>query len=76
MNKNSEKFRAEVTGIKENTWSGNGMEFYTPEEAKAYLDSLALRWFGYDLGRVVPADTPKGQNVDLVNNDIYQNFRN
>lgn len=69
------KFRAEVTGIGENNWSTNGMEYNTEEEAKAALDDLSGRWFGYDMGRVVPITTPKGQPVDLANDDIYQDFR-
>lgn len=69
------KFRAEVTGKGENVWSTNAKEFNTPEEAKEWLDNLSSRWFGYDMGRVVPTTTPKGQPVDLANDDIYQNFR-
>ena len=69
------KYRAEVTGVKENTWSGNGMEYDTEEEAKKWLDGLANRWFGYDMGRVVPITTPRNQPVDMQNDIIYQNFR-
>lgn len=69
------KFRAEVTGIRENVWSSNGVEFETADLAKKWLDDLSMRWFGYDLGRVVTIDTPKGQRVDLATDDIYQNFR-
>lgn len=69
------KYRAEVTGIKENTWSSNGVEFDTPEQAQKWLDDLSGRWYGYDLGRVVPVDTPRGQQVNLDKDVIYQNFR-
>jgi len=69
------KYRAEVTGIGENVWSTNAMEYNTEEEAKQWLDGLSGRWFGYDMGRVVPTSTPTGQPVDLQNDIIYQNFR-
>jgi hypothetical protein len=69
------KYRAEVTGIGENVWSGNAMEYDTEQEAKEWLDGLSGRWFGYDMSRVVPVTTPRGQKVDLVNDVIYQNFR-
>ena len=70
-----EKYRAEVTGTRENRWSGNAMEYDTEQEAKDWLDGLRGRWFGYDMGRVVPVSTPTGQPVDMENDDIYQNFR-
>ena len=69
------KFRAEVTGTGENRWSTNGIEYDTEEQAKQWLNRLSDRWFGYDMSRVVPTTTPKGQPVDLANDDIYQNFR-
>jgi hypothetical protein len=75
MQQPSEKFRAEVTGKGENVWSTNAMEYNTEEEAKKWLDGLSGRWFGYDMGRVVPVSTPKGQPVDIKNDIIYQNFR-
>jgi hypothetical protein len=70
-----EKYRAEVTGKGENVWSGNAMEYDTEQEAKDWLDGLSGRWFGYDMGRVVPVSTPKNQPVDMENDVIYQNFR-
>lgn len=73
--KTAVKYRAEVTGIGENTWSNNAMEYDTPEEAKAWLDQKKFSWTGYDMGRVVPADTPKKQPVDMSDPAIYQNFR-
>jgi hypothetical protein len=72
---NTTKFRAEVAGTRENVWSTNAMEYNTPEEAKVWLDGLSSRWFGYDMGRVVSTDTPRREAIDLVNQDIYQNFR-
>ena len=69
------KFRADVAGVRENTWSTNAKEYDTEEEAKAALDSLADRWFGFDLSRVVPSTTPTNQPVDMQNDVIYQNMR-
>ncbi len=68
------KYRADVAGIGENRWSNNSKEYDTPEEAKKWLDGLASRWFGYDLSRVVPTDTPVNEPVDM-NGEFYQNFR-
>lgn len=72
---NPPKYRAEVAGIGENKWSGNALEYDTEEEAKKYLDNLSMRWFGYDLGRVVPVSVPRNQPVDMEHDTIYQNFR-
>jgi hypothetical protein len=69
------KFRAEVAGKGENIWSTNDMEFNTEQEAQKWLDDLSDRWFGYDLGRIVPVSTPTRQPVDLENDTIYQNYR-
>jgi hypothetical protein len=71
----SEKFRAEVTGKGENVWSTNGIEFDTSESAKKWLDGLSDRWFGYDMGRVVPISTPTREPVNMESNIFYQNFR-
>ena len=68
-------YRAEITGINENVWSTNSLEYDTPEKAKHWLDKLSDRWFGYDLSRVVETTTPLGEHVDLEKNEIYQNFR-
>ena len=70
-----EKFRAEVTGIREMVWSSNGMEFETEAAAKEWLDGLSMRWFGFDLARVVPAETPRGEAVNFETDSIYLNFR-
>lgn len=69
------QFRADVTGIGENRWSNNAMVYDTEEEAKAWLDGLSMRWFGYDMARVVSADTPSKETVDPGDPAIYQNFR-
>jgi hypothetical protein len=69
------KYRAEVTGTRENVWSTNAMEYDTEEEAKEWLKGLSGRWFGYDMSRVVPTSVPKGQPVDMENDVIFQNFR-
>ncbi len=69
------KYRAEVTGIGENVWSCNAIEYDTPEEAQKWLDGLSSRWFGYDMSRVVEADLPQRMPVDFENDLFYQNFR-
>jgi len=76
MNNNSSKFRADVTSIKEMRWSSNSLEHETYQSAQAYLDGLSERWTGFDMSRIVPVDTPKNEQVDLVNHTLYQNFRN
>lgn len=68
-------FKAEVAGIGEDVWSGNALLFGTREAAEAYIYDLAGRWFGFDLGRVVTADTPKRQPVDLNDPTIVYNAR-
>ena len=70
-----EQWRAEVTGIGENRWSRNDVTYPTREEAKQWLDKLSMRWTGYDMSRVVPADTPQGEQVDPNDPTIYQIFR-
>ena len=69
------KFRAEVTGIREMTWSCNSLEYDTPQEAEAWLKGLAGRWTGYDMSRVVPVDTPMNQPVNFDTDTFFQNFR-
>jgi hypothetical protein len=56
-------------------WNARIGPYDTEEEAKAALDNLSSRWFGFDMSRVVPTTTPTGQPVDLQNDVIYQNFR-
>jgi hypothetical protein len=69
------KWRADVAGKGEANWSNNGMEYNTSAEAKNWLDGLAGRWFGYDMSRVVPANTPRREAVDPNDPTIYQNYR-
>lgn len=68
------KYRADVAAIGENVWSNNAMEYNTIEEVKTWLDSLANRWFGYDMSRIVTTDTPKNEQI-LDSHITYQNFR-
>jgi len=71
----NEKYRAEVGAVGENKWSGNAMEYDTPEEAKDWLRGLSMRWFGYNIARVVPVSTPTNQTIDANDSTIFQNFR-
>lgn len=71
----AKKWRADVAGVRESTWSNNGMVYDTPEEVKEWLDGLKMRWFGYDMARVVSDDTPRHQTIDMNDPSIYQNFR-
>lgn len=68
-------FKAEVAGIGEDVWSGNALLFGTREAAEAYILELSTRWFGFDLGRVVTADTPPRQPVNLSDPTIVYNAR-
>jgi hypothetical protein len=40
------------------------MDYDTRAEAEAWLDGLRMRWFGYDMARVVTIDTPRNQPID------------
>ena len=51
------------------------MEYDTIEECKEWLNGLKSRWFGYDMARIVPANTPYGEVIDMEDETIYQNFR-
>jgi hypothetical protein len=73
--KPSTKYRAEVTGIGEMRWSSNAKRFDNREEAEKWLTGLAMRWTGYDMSRVVPADTPDREPVETETQEIFQNFR-
>ena len=75
MTETKTKYRAEVGATGENTWSSNSMEYDTEDEAKNWLRGLASRWFGYNVSRVVPVSTPKGQTIDLTNDFLFQNYR-
>ena len=69
------KYICDIGAINENTWSNNSMEYDTIEECKEWLDGLKNRWFGYNLARIVPLDTNKGELIDLTDKTIYQNYR-
>ena len=69
------KYRCDVAGMRENNWSNNAMEYDTIEECKEWLNGLKSRWFGYDMARIVPANTPYGEVIDMEDETIYQNFR-
>ena len=69
-------FKVQVTGIRENTWSGNGLTFETREDATTYAKDLMSRWTGCDMGRVVPVETPNGEVVDYNDEQIVLSYRN
>jgi len=75
MENKQTKYRADIAAVGESRWSNNGMEYDTPEEAKNWLDGLSLRWFGYDLARVVSTDVPTNQPIDFSKDEFYQKFR-
>ena len=68
-------WKAQVAGNGEQVWSENALRFETEEEARKYISDLSMRWFGFDLGRVVPSDTPNREPVDLSDPKITHNFR-
>lgn len=68
-------YRAEVAGVGENVWSGNAVQHESIESAQKYLSNLATRWFGFDMSRVVPVNTPLRETVNKEDKNIYQNFR-
>jgi hypothetical protein len=67
--------RAECAAVGEDVWSTNAMEYATVKEAKEWLDGLKMRWFGYDMARVVSITHPHGEKVVMDDPLIYQNFR-
>ena len=69
------KYRCEITGINESKWSCNGLTYNTIPEAEDYLNRLSLRWFGYDMSRIVPEDTAKNELLDKNDPLIFQNYR-
>ena len=48
-------YMVEVHGVgdPEKNWSGNALRFDTKDDASAYADELAGRWFGMDRWRVI-----------------------
>lgn len=71
----SGKFKVQVTGVGEYTWSENSLSFDTEEEAKAYADDLMGRWMGADMARVVPVSTPRGASVEADDPAVVVNYR-
>lgn len=68
-------FKAQLAGVREMVWSGNGLTFDTQEEAKQYAMDLLSRWSGADMARVVSSDTPDRESVDLADPQIVANYR-
>lgn len=69
------KFRTEVAGIGENTWSSNGILYDNKKEAEQWLNDLSIRWAGFDMSRIVPEEQPKMETINLNDSKIFQNFR-
>ena len=48
-------YMVEIHGVgdPEKNWSGNALRFDTKDDASAYADELAGRWFGMDRWRVI-----------------------
>lgn len=70
-----DKFRAEITGVRENVWSTNAMKFDTEEEAKSWALDLSSRWTGMDAARVVPDSTPLLQEFNSEDPAIVFNCK-
>lgn len=62
-----EKYRVDVVdfgtvrGYPDPHWASNGLRFDTREDATAYADNLSWSWLALAAYRVVPADTPTGE---------------
>lgn len=69
------KFRVDVGGVGENSWSTNSMRFDTEEEGVKYAKNLLGRWYGADIARVVPESTPSREKIDLQDPTICINDR-
>lgn len=67
--------KVQVAGVGEDVWSENALRFDTTEEATDYAHDLLGRWYGADLARVVPADTPNRESIDLNDPKIVINYR-
>lgn len=68
-------YKYQIAGIREQVWSENMIRFQTPEEAKEGAKELLGRWMGADLARVVPAETPNREAVDMDDPQILVNYR-
>ena len=69
------KFKYQITSIKEMVWSENAMTYDTEEEAAEAAKELLGRWFGADMARVVPVETPNREAVDYADPKIVINYR-
>ena len=68
-------YKAQVAGVGENVWSGNGLLFHTEDEAVDYAKGLLLRWSGADMARVVTEDVPVREPVELDDERIVASYR-
>lgn len=68
-------FKAQIAGVNEKVWSENALTFETPELATKYAKDLLGRWFGADMARVVPAETPNREVIDMADPKIVINHR-
>lgn len=57
-------------GDREGHFSGNGLRFNTSEDAQAYAEDLASRWFGQDAHRV--RDITKPPNWTILYNRWFK----
>ena len=72
---NNTGLRIDIGGVKESVWTSNGLTYQDHESAKKYLDNLADRWFGFDIARIVPASTPRGEIISQDDTTIVLNYR-
>lgn len=53
---------AQIRGLGEDSWTGNGLRFATAAEALAYAEDLQSRWMGCEKGaenrRAEPSEDP------------------
>jgi hypothetical protein len=65
---------AEIKGVGEDKWTGNGLRFATPEEASAYAADLQGRWMGCQPGpqnrRVAESYDPVNYEWDIINHRL------
>jgi hypothetical protein len=51
-------YKPEVVADRSGQWTGNACRFATEQEAKAYVDDLAMRWTLVRDTRVIQTDDP------------------
>jgi hypothetical protein len=59
-------FKPEVIADNSGKWTPNALRFETENEAKIYVDDLAMRWTSVRETRVVPCDDPVTARMDKV----------